>query len=134
MFTAFSHDQRKVRFQPGYGSPAAPDPDAASRDGGSRLPAALPFPWMAHRLPRNLITGFLAAAIVVASFALIAPEAFAGDGGVGTAGRITDKYITFFCFGVIAFFAIFVTVMSLIQGRLDARKEQRRHDLDRFNT
>jgi hypothetical protein len=25
-------------------------------------------------------------------------------------------------------------VMSLIQGRLDARKEQRRHDLDRFNT
>ena len=89
---------------------------------------------MAHRLPRNLITGFLAAAIVVASFALIAPEAFAGDGGVGTAGRITDKYITFFCFGVIAFFAIFVTVMSLIQGRLDARKEQRRHDLDRFNT
>ena len=89
---------------------------------------------MTYRLPRNLITGFLAAAIVVLSFALLAPEALAGDGGVGTAGRITDKYITFFCFGVIAFFAIFVTVMSLIQGRLDARKEQRRHDLDRFNT
>ena len=89
---------------------------------------------MTYRLPRNLITGFLAAAIVVVSFALLAPEALAGDGGVGTAGRITDKYITFFCFGVIAFFAIFVTVMSLIQGRLDARKERRRHDLDRFNS
>ena len=68
------------------------------------------------------------------SLALAAPFAIAGDGGVGTAGRITDKYITFFCFGVIAFFAIFVTVMSLIQGRLDAKKERRRHDLDRFNS
>jgi hypothetical protein len=84
--------------------------------------------------PRNFLFAFLALASVVLACAFLAPEALAGDGGVGTAGRITDKYITFFCFGVIAFFAIFVTVMSLIQGRLDARKEQRRHDLDRFNT
>lgn len=60
--------------------------------------------------------------------------ALADDGGVGTAGRITDKYITFFCFAVIAFIAIFITVASLIQGRLDAKKEQRRHELDRFNS
>jgi hypothetical protein len=78
---------------------------------------------------------FLAALVAVLSSAvLLAPFAIAGDGGVGTAGRITDKYITFFCFGVIAFFALFVTVMSLIQGRLDAKKERRRHDLDRFNS
>lgn len=90
---------------------------------------------MATTLPRILSLGLLAFAALLAAFGFLAPEAFAeGDGGVGTAGRITDKYITFFCFGVIAFFAIFVTVMSLIQGRLDARKEQRRHDLDRFNT
>lgn len=68
------------------------------------------------------------------AISLLAPFAMAGDGGVGTAGRITDKYITLFCFGVIAFFAAFVTVMSLIQGRLDAKKERRRHDLDRFNS
>ncbi|MFZ9668780.1 MAG: hypothetical protein ACO3CR_02890 [Solirubrobacterales bacterium] len=86
-------------------------------------------------LPRILFLGILTFAALLAASGILAPEAFAeGDGGVGTAGRITDKYITFFCFGVIAFFAIFVTVMSLIQGRLDARKEQRRHDLDRFNT
>ncbi len=63
----------------------------------------------------------------------IAPMAMAAD-GVGLAGRVDDRYITFFCFGVLAFFAIFVIVMSLIQGRLDAKKEQRRHDLDRFNS
>ena len=81
------------------------------------------------------IKRFLAAIVaVVSSAALLTPFALAGDGGVGTAGRITDKYITFFCFGVIAFFALFVTVMSLIQGRLDAKKERRRHDLDRFNS
>lgn len=78
---------------------------------------------------------FIAAVVaVVSSVVLLAPFALADDGGVGTAGRITDKYITFFCFGVIAFFALFVTVMSLIQGRLDAKKERRRHDLDRFNS
>ena len=80
----------------------------------------------------------LAATAVVSAlttFALLvlAPAAMAAD-GVGLAGRVDDKFITFFCFGVIAFFAIFVTVMSLIQGRLDAKKERRRHDLDRFNS
>lgn len=91
---------------------------------------------MSLTVSRKLFFGLVALALVLAASALLVPpDAFAeGDGGVGTAGRITDKYITFFCFGVIAFFAIFVTVMSLIQGRLDARKEQRRHDLDRFNT
>ncbi|MGA1212774.1 MAG: hypothetical protein ACO3ZZ_03480 [Solirubrobacterales bacterium] len=87
---------------------------------------------VAHRRNLILLASFLGLAVL--ALAVGAPAALAGDGGVGTAGRITDKYITFFCFGVIAFFAIFVTVMSLIQGRLDARKEQRRHDLDRFNT
>jgi hypothetical protein len=66
-------------------------------------------------------------------FLVLAPAAMAAD-GLGLAGRIDDRFITFFCFGVIAFFAVFVTVMSLIQGRLDAKKEQRRHDLDRFNS
>lgn len=73
--------------------------------------------------------------VLTALFVLLAPAyAMAGDGGVGTAGRIDDRYITFFCFAVIAFFAILVTVLSLIQGRLDAKKDQRRHDLDRFNS
>ncbi len=61
-----------------------------------------------------------------------APAAFA-DEGVGLAGPTTDKTVTFFCFGVIIFFAALVIVLSLIQGRLEKRKEQRRSDLARFN-
>lgn len=63
---------------------------------------------------------------------LVAPAAFA-DEGVGLAGPTTDKTVTFFCFGVIAFFAALVIVLSLIQNRLDKRKEQRKSDLARFN-
>ena len=61
-----------------------------------------------------------------------APMAFA-DEGVGLAGPTTDKTVTFFCFGVIAFFAALVIVLSLIQNRLEKRKEQRKSDLARFN-
>jgi uncharacterized membrane protein len=61
-----------------------------------------------------------------------APMALADD-GVGLAGPTTDKTVTFFCFGVIAFFVILVTVMSLIQGKLEKRKERRRSDLQRFS-
>jgi hypothetical protein len=73
-------------------------------------------------------------ALLTALFVLAAPAAAMAADGVGTAGRVDDKYITFFCFGLIAFFAILVTVLSLIQGRLEAKKDQRRSDLDRFNS
>ncbi len=63
---------------------------------------------------------------------LVAPAALA-DEGVGLAGPTTDKSVTDFCFGVIAFFAALVIVLSLIQNRLDKRKEQRKSDLARFN-
>ncbi len=61
----------------------------------------------------------------------LAPAAMAAD-GIGLAGRTTDKTITFFCFGVIAFFPILVTALSLLQGRLEKRKERRRYDLERL--
>ncbi|HKH64274.1 MAG TPA: hypothetical protein VKA35_02305 [Solirubrobacterales bacterium] len=61
-----------------------------------------------------------------------APLALA-DEGVGLAGPTTDKTVTFFCFGVIAFFAALVIVLSLIQNRLEKRKEARKSDLARFN-
>jgi hypothetical protein len=63
---------------------------------------------------------------------LLAPAAVASD-GVGLAGRVSDKTVTLVMFGVIAFFPILVTVLALIQGRLDARKERRRYDLERLN-
>jgi putative copper export protein len=62
----------------------------------------------------------------------IAPVALADEGN-GLAGPTTDKTVTFFCFGVIFFFAALVIVLSLIQNKLEKRKEQRRADLARFN-
>jgi hypothetical protein len=75
----------------------------------------------------------LSAAICAALTMLLvaSPLAIAKD-GVGLAGRTTDQTVTFFCFGVIAFFAILVIAMSLIQGKLEKRKERRRYDLERF--
>ncbi|MGC1166394.1 MAG: hypothetical protein WA862_09815 [Solirubrobacterales bacterium] len=69
---------------------------------------------------------------ILATMLLVAPAAMA-ENGVGLAGPTTDKMVTFFCFGVIAFFALLPIVMSLIQGKLEKRKERRRTDLQRFN-
>lgn len=60
-----------------------------------------------------------------------APEAMAAD-GEGLYGRTDDKVITFFAFGVIGFFAVLVIVLSLIQIRLESRKERLQRDLQRF--
>jgi putative copper export protein len=75
----------------------------------------------------------IAAAFCAALFStlLAAPVALA-DNGVGLAGPTTDKTVTFFCFGVIAFFAILVIVLTLFQERLERRKERRRYDLQRY--
>ena len=72
----------------------------------------------------------LAAATLVWVLAL-APSALAAD-GVGLRGRSDDKVITFFAFAVMAFFAILVTVLSLIQIRLESRKERLRRELERL--
>ena len=69
---------------------------------------------------------------ILATMLLVAPAAMA-ENGIGLAGPTTDKTVTFFCFGVIAFFALIPIVMSLIQGKLEKRKERRRTDLARFN-
>ena len=69
---------------------------------------------------------------LLATMLALAPAAMA-ENGVGLAGPTTDKTVTFFCFGVIAFFALLPIVMSLIQGKLEKRKERRRTDLQRFN-
>jgi hypothetical protein len=80
----------------------------------------------------NVRRGLILLAIGLTALLLAAPAAIAAD-GEGLYGRTNDKVITFFCFGVIAFFAILVTVLSLIQIRLDARKERRRSDLERLS-
>jgi hypothetical protein len=76
------------------------------------------------------LTAALFAALAL-SLAL-APAALASD-GVGIAGRVSDKTVTLVMFGVIAFFPILVITLAAIQGRLEARKERRRYDLERLS-
>lgn len=78
---------------------------------------------------RRLLVGFVAVVVPL----VIVPAAMAAD-GVGVYGRTNDKVITYFMFGVIAFFAILVTVLSLIQIRLENRKERRTQDLERLGS
>jgi putative copper export protein len=62
---------------------------------------------------------------------LLAPAAMAAD-GEGLYGRTDDKVVTYTSFIVIAFFAILVIVLSLIQIRLESRKERARDELERL--
>lgn len=75
----------------------------------------------------------VAATLSFLALMLVAAPAALADNGVGLAGPTTDKTVTFFCFGVIAFFVVLVVVMSLIQGKLEKRKERRRYDLERLS-
>jgi hypothetical protein len=83
------------------------------------------------RIPARPATVLAAICAALFSLLLAAPFALA-DNGVGLAGPTTDKTVTFFCFGVIAFFAILVIVLSIVQGKLEKRKERRRLDLERY--
>jgi hypothetical protein len=61
-------------------------------------------------------------------FALLAPVALASeghDGGEGWWGETNDKVVTNAGFIVIVAIPVFVTIMSLIQWRLEKRKDRR---------
>lgn len=73
------------------------------------------------------------AVLAVGAVLALAPAALAAD-GVGTYGRTTDKVITFFAFGVMVFFTVLVIALSLLQIRLDKRKERRTQDLERLGS
>ena len=68
----------------------------------------------------------LAPLFVLAAWLIPAATAFAGDNGEGLWGETDDKVITFFSLGVVAFFAVFVTLASWLQSALERRKEQRK--------
>jgi uncharacterized protein involved in response to NO len=62
----------------------------------------------------------------------LAPAALAAD-GVGIGGPADDKKVTYWAFGVMVFFVLVVVTGSLIQIRLESRKERLREDLDRIH-
>jgi hypothetical protein len=76
----------------------------------------------------RLIAAAMTALAVVGA---LAPPAFAAD-GVGLWGPTDDKVVTYFGFGCIIFFSVLVTVLSLIQTRLESRKERLRQEIERL--
>ena len=69
------------------------------------------------------------AALTLAAFFLITRTALAAkgfDGGQGTYGPTDDKVVTDAAFIVIAFFPLFIFCCSMLQWRLDKRKNRRK--------
>jgi len=62
----------------------------------------------------------------IALFLLVAPAALAHDQGQGWYGETDDKVVTNAGFILIAFFPLFVFAMSMLQWRLDKRKQARK--------
>ena len=57
---------------------------------------------------------------------VLAPAALAHDGGEGLYGPADDKVVTNAGFILIAFFPLFIFTMSLLQWRLEKRKDARK--------
>lgn len=73
-----------------------------------------------RRLSATVVTTLLALLVLVPA-ALAAP-----DGGTGTYGEADDKVVTNAGFIVIAFFPLFILAMSLLQWKLEKRKDARK--------
>jgi hypothetical protein len=104
-------------------------PVGAPRSAGLPIAAhpSVTLPGMRALLSRSAAVLCLAVAALLA----LAPAALAAD-GVGIYGRTDDKVVTFFAFGLMAFFTILVIGLSLIQIRLENRKQRRKEDLERL--
>ncbi|HEV3093212.1 MAG TPA: hypothetical protein VGY30_01715 [Solirubrobacteraceae bacterium] len=72
---------------------------------------------------RRLLATTLASALLLLTFA---PSALAYNDGRGFYGATNDKVVTNAGFILILFFPLFVLTMSLIQWRLDKRKQERK--------
>jgi hypothetical protein len=65
----------------------------------------------------------IALAVSSAALALLpAASALAAEGGEGTYGKASDKVITNFGFGLMIFFVLLITTLSILQYLLDRRK------------
>ncbi len=69
--------------------------------------------------------GTLSVALAATASTAMADNAPRLDGGTGTLGENNDLQVTLFGFAVLVAVTAFVTVMSLLQWRLDKRKSAR---------
>jgi hypothetical protein len=72
---------------------------------------------------RRLLASLLSSSLLLLA---LAPSAFAYNDGRGFYGATNDKVVTNVGFILILFFPLFVLTMSLIQWRLDKRKQARK--------
>jgi hypothetical protein len=68
---------------------------------------------------------WLSAAGALALSLMLAAPALAAKGGEGTYGKTDDKVITNFGFGLMIFFVLLVTGLSIAQWQLEKRKQRK---------
>ena len=74
---------------------------------------------------RRLATTLLLSTLTLLVFAQVALADAENDHGEGWWGETNDRVVTYFGFGVIAFFPLFIFFASILQWRLDVRKHRR---------
>jgi len=75
---------------------------------------------------RRTATTLLLSALTLLVFAQVAMADTDNDHGEGWWGETDDRVVTYAGFVLIAFFPLFITVASIIQWRLDKRKDLRK--------
>jgi hypothetical protein len=76
---------------------------------------------------RSLLTLLLTLALFAATVSVALAESDTGhDGGEGLVGETDDKIVTNFGFILIAAFPLIILLASLLQGKLDKRKDARK--------
>ena len=73
-----------------------------------------------NRRTRAILATF---AVTLGSLALAVPAFAASQDGEGLVGETDDKIVTFVSLGVLLFFIAFVIVATIIQSRMEKRKE-----------
>ena len=67
----------------------------------------------------------ISALFVLATALVLAAPALA-ENGEGLLGETNDRVVTFFALGVLAFFPLVALIGTVVQGRLDRRKDRRK--------
>jgi nitrogen fixation/metabolism regulation signal transduction histidine kinase len=68
----------------------------------------------------------LAALLTVVAAQLVAAAPALAKNGEGIVGETNDKVITMFCLGLVVFFIIVVIVGTIVQSRLERRKDAKK--------
>ena len=65
----------------------------------------------------------LIAALLALCASLVAAAPAMAKAGEGLAGETNDRIVTFFCLGVLVFFVLVVVLGTIVQTRLEAKKD-----------